>query len=252
MKVIILAGGFGTRLSEYTHLIPKPMVQIGGRPIIWHIMQRYAYFGHKEFLIALGYKAEIIKDYFLKYRPLNSDFEIDLSNGNIKYLSIEKIDWKVTLVDTGLKTMTGGRIKRLKNFIGNESFLMTYGDGVADINIEDLIKFHEDHGKLATLCAVRPPARFGDLQFDGANVVSFKEKTQINEGWINGGFFVCKPQVLDFIEGDQQMFEREPMESLVKSGQLMAYKHHGFWQCMDTKRDHERLEDLWKKSAPWL
>ena len=176
MKVIILAGGFGTRLSEYTDLIPKPMVQIGGRPIIWHIMQRYAYFGYKEFLIALGYKAEIIKDYFLKYRQLNSDFEIDLSNGNIKYLSIEKIDWKVTLVDTGLKTMTGGRIKRLKNFIGNESFLMTYGDGVADINIEDLIKFHEDHGKLATLCAVRPAARFGDLEFDGANVVSFKEK----------------------------------------------------------------------------
>ena len=252
MKVIILAGGFGTRLSEYTEVIPKPMIEIGGRPILWHIMKRYANYNHKDFFIALGYKAEIIKDYFLNYTLLNSDFTVDLANGKVDYRTVEKIDWKVTLVNTGLKTMTGGRIKQLRSSIGTERFLLTYGDGVADIDFDSLINFHKSHGKIVTLCAVRPTARFGDLQFEGNRVQSFKEKLQINEGWVNGGFFVCEPEVFDYLDNDHQMFEREPMESLVKAEQLMAYKHEGFWQCMDTKRDHDRLESLWVNGAPWL
>lgn len=252
MKVVILAGGFGTRLSEYTDVIPKPMVEIGGRPILWHIMKRYANFNHKDFFVALGYKSEVVKEYFSNYTRLNSDFSVNLSTGKIDYLSAEKIDWNVTLVDTGLKTMTGGRIKRLKSFIGNERFLMTYGDGVADIDFENLISFHKQHGKIVTLCAVRPSARFGDLKFDGDNVMSFKEKLQINEGWVNGGFFVCEPEVFEFIQSDEQMFEREPIENLVKAKQLMAFKHRGFWQCMDTKRDRDKLESLWRGGPPWL
>jgi len=251
MKVIILAGGFGTRLSEYTDSMPKPMVTIGGRPILWHIMKSYAHFGHKDFYLALGYKAEVIKEYFINYHSLNSDFNVDLSSGIVKPLQVDDTDWKVTLVDTGLKTMTGGRIKRLQQFIGNQPFMLTYGDGVADINIDELLKFHKSHGKMVTLTTVRPSARFGDLEFNGNSVSSFQEKPQLHEGWINGGFFICEPGVFDFIDNDSQMFEREPLERLVKAGQLMAYKHHGFWHSMDSKRDRDILESLWDKNALW-
>ena len=251
MKVIILAGGFGTRLSEYTESIPKPMVTIGGRPILWHIMKTYAHFGHKDFYLALGYKAEVIKEYFINYHSLNSDFTVDLSSGIIKQLQIDDTDWKVTLVDTGLKTMTGGRIKRLQQFVGDQPFMLTYGDGVADINIDELLKFHKSHGKMVTLTTVRPSARFGDLEFDGDSVSSFQEKPQLHEGWINGGFFICEPGIFDFIDNDSQMFEREPLERLVKAGQLMAYKHHGFWHSMDSKRDRDILESLWDKNSIW-
>jgi glucose-1-phosphate cytidylyltransferase len=251
MKVIILAGGFGTRLSEYTESIPKPMVTIGGRPILWHIMKTYAHFGHKDFYLALGYKAEVIKEYFINYHSLNSDFTVDLSSGIIKQLQVDDTDWKVTLVNTGLKTMTGGRIKRLQQFVGDQPFMLTYGDGVADINIDELLKFHKSHGKMVTLTTVRPSARFGDLEFDGDSVSSFQEKPQLHEGWINGGFFICEPGIFDFIDNDSQMFEREPLERLVKAGQLMAYKHHGFWHSMDSKRDRDILESLWDKNSIW-
>ena len=253
MKVIILAGGFGTRLSEYTDKIPKPMVTIGSRPIIWHIMRTYASFGYYDFYLALGYKAELIKDYFLHYRSLNTDFTVDLSNGSVESHQTAETDWRVTLVDTGLETMTGGRIKRLKKFIGNEPFMLTYGDGVANIDIDALLKFHKSHGKMVTLTAVRPSARFGDLEFDGNQVVSFEEKPQLHEGWINGGFFVCQPEFLDYIDNDNQMLEREPLERVVNDRELMAYKHEGFWHCMDTRRDHDLLESLWESGAPpWV
>mgnify|MGYP006136950173 CR=1 FL=1 len=251
MKVIILAGGFGTRLSEYTETIPKPMVTLGGRPILWHIMRSYAHFGHKDFYLALGYKAEVVKEYFLNYRSLNSDFTVDLSTGKIDPHEVEDIDWSVTLVNTGLDTMTGGRLKRLRSFIGNEPFMLTYGDGVADIDMEALLKFHKSHGKMITLSAVRPAARFGDLDFEGDRVSSFQEKAQLHEGWINGGFFIIEPEFFDFIDDDSQMLEREPLERAVRAGELMAYKHPGFWHCMDTKRDRDLLESLWVKGAPW-
>jgi glucose-1-phosphate cytidylyltransferase len=252
VKVVILAGGFGTRLSEYTDSVPKPMATVGGKPILWHIMKTYAHFEHKDFYLALGYKAEVIKEYFLNYRSLNADFTVDLASGNIESHQIDDTDWKVTLVNTGLETMTGGRIKRLKSFIGNEPFLLTYGDGVADINLDDLVNFHKSHGKMVTMTAVRPAARFGDLDFDGERVVSFQEKSQLREGWINGGFFVCEPSVFDFIDNDAQMFEREPLERILDAGELMAYKHTGFWHCMDTKRDRDLLESMWSLGAPWV
>jgi len=251
MKVIILAGGFGTRLSEYTESIPKPMVTVGERPIVWHIMNTYAYFGHKDFYLALGYKAEVIKEYFLHYHSLNTDFTVNLSSGDIRSYQTEDTDWNVTLVNTGLETMTGGRVQRLSSFIGNETFMLTYGDGVADIDINNLLKFHKSHGKIATLSAVRPAARFGDLDFDGDRIVSFQEKPQIHEGWVNGGFFVFEPEIFDFIDDDSQMLEREPLERIVTAGELMSYKHQGFWQCMDTKRDRDLLESMWKNKAPW-
>jgi glucose-1-phosphate cytidylyltransferase len=251
MKVIILAGGLGTRLSEYTGSIPKPMVTVGGRPILWHIMRSYAHFGHKDFYLALGYKAEVIKEYFLHYRSLNADFTVDLSSGAVESHQMDETDWRVTLVDTGLNTMTGGRIKRLKDFIGNEPFMLTYGDGVADIDIDALVKFHKSHGKMVTLSAVRPAARFGDLEFNGEQVSSFQEKSQLHEGWINGGFFVCNPELFDMIDDDTQMLEREPLERVVDAGELVAYKHDGFWHCMDTKRDRDLLEDMWNREAPW-
>jgi len=252
MKVILLAGGFGTRLSEYTGLIPKPMVPIGGKPILWHIMQIYARFGHKDFFTALGYKANVVKEYFMNYRTLNTDFTVDLSTGNLNFHQLDSLDWRVTLIDTGKETMTGGRVKKMRDFIGNETCMLTYGDGVADIDIDALLAFHKSHGKLITISAVRPVARFGELEFDGSRVTSFQEKPQMHDGWINGGFFVIEPGFFDFIEGDQTMLEREPLERAVKEGQLMAYHHHGFWHCMDTKRDHELLEALWAKgNAPW-
>ena len=251
MKTVILAGGFGTRLSEYTDVIPKPMVPIGGRPILWHIMQIYARHSFKDFYVALGYKASVIKDYFLKYRALNADFTIDLHSGQVNSHNVSVEDWRVTLVDTGQDTMTGGRIKRLQSFVGNETFFVTYGDGVADIDITALLDFHRHHGKMVTMSAVRPAARFGELELDGSMVTSFKEKPQLHQGWINGGFFVIEPPFLELISGDSIMLEREPLEQACRMGELMAYHHEGFWHCMDTKRDHELLETLWDKGAPW-
>jgi len=252
MKVIILAGGYGTRLSEYTESIPKPMVSIGGKPILWHIMSTYAKFDHKDFYLALGYKAEIIKEYFLNYKTLNSDFTVNLSNGDIDAHQKDMVDWRVTLLDTGLNSMTGGRVKRMKNFIGKEPFLLTYGDGVADIDINALIKFHKGHGKMVTVSAVHPGARFGELDINNNIVTSFKEKPQVTQGWINGGYFIIEPDFFELIEGDDTILEKEPLELAAKMGELMAYKHEGFWQCMDTKRDRDSLEDLWETdSAPW-
>jgi len=245
VKVIILAGGFGTRLSEYTELIPKPMVTIGGRPIIWHIMKRYAKFGHKDFHLALGYKAELIKEYFLHYRAINSDFTVDLNNGSISPLHTDDVDWRVTLVQTGLETMTGGRLKRMQQFIGNETFMLTYGDGVSDVNLDALLNFHQSHGKMITISAVRPAARFGELEIDKSRVISFQEKPQLHDGWINGGFFVIEPSFFDLIKDDSVLLEREPLEKAAQMGELMAYHHEGFWQCMDTKRDRDSLENIW-------
>jgi len=251
MKVVLLAGGFGTRLSEYTDVVPKPMVPVGGKPILWHIMNSFAHFGHKDFYVALGYKADVIKEYFLNYRALNSDFSVDLATGSVAPHQTDPVDWRVTLVHTGDASMTGGRVKRMKPFIGNEPFLLTYGDGVADIDLEALLAFHRSHGKMITVSAVRPSARFGELEMDGALVKSFKEKPQLHEGWINGGYFVVEPKFFDFIDGDETMLEREPLERASQAGELMAYRHSGFWHCMDTKRDHEVLEALWARGAPW-
>jgi glucose-1-phosphate cytidylyltransferase len=229
MKVILLAGGFGTRISEYTDSIPKPMVQIGGKPILWHIMNSYARYGYKDFVVALGYKGEVIQKYFSKTTN----------------------DWNINLVDTGQQTMTGGRIKRLQKIIGNETCMLTYGDGLANINLESLLTFHKTHGKLVTVTAVRPPARFGAIKLDGDRVASFKEKSYLAEGWINGGFFVIEPKFFDFIEGDKIFLEREPLERATNEEQLFAYKHEGFWQCMDTKRDKDNLEEIFLKGAQW-
>ena len=252
MKVIILAGGYGTRLSEYTESIPKPMVNIGGKPIIWHIMKTYAHFGHKDFYLALGYKAEIIKEFFLHYRSLNADFTVDLSNDNVDFHQIDEVDWRVTLVQTGLRSMTGGRIKRMKSFVGKEPFMLTYGDSVADIDIDALLNYHKSHGKMVTVSGVRPSARFGELEMQDQKVISFREKPQTKEGWVNGGFFVCEPEVMDFIEDDLTVFEKEPLEKISEMGELMSYRHEGYWQCMDTKRDRDHLEELWNSgSAPW-
>lgn len=251
MKVIILAGGFGTRLAEYTDVIPKPMVPIGGKPILWHIMRTFAYFGHKDFYIALGYKAEVIKEYFLHYRVLNADFSVDLATGAVTPAQLDPVDWRVTMVGTGEKTMTGGRVKRMQKFIGREPCLLTYGDGVADIDLDALLAFHRSHGKLVTVSAVRPAARFGELRLDANRVSSFQEKPQLQDGWINGGFFVVEPDFFDHIAGDATLLEREPLEWATQAGQLMAYRHNGFWHCMDTKRDHDLLESLWTAGAPW-
>jgi glucose-1-phosphate cytidylyltransferase len=252
MKVIILAGGFGTRLSEYTDTIPKPMVTVGGRPILWHIMRTYAHYGHKNFFLALGYKAEVIKEYFLHYRSLNADFTVDLNTGMVTSHQAEDTDWLVTLVNTGLETMTGGRVNRLQSFIGEEPFLLTYGDGVADINIDELIKFHKSHGKMVTITAVHPGARFGELEMNGHQIKSFKEKPQTGQGWINGGYFVIQPEFFNFISGDKTVLEREPLEIVAEMGELMAYQHTGYWQCMDTKRDRDSLEELWQNGkALW-
>jgi glucose-1-phosphate cytidylyltransferase len=253
MKVIILAGGFGTRLSEYTDSLPKPMVTIGGKPILWHIMKTYAKYGHTDFLLALGYKSELIKDYFLNYRHLNSDFTIDLHNGNITTHQEVDLNWKVTMVDTGLNSMTGGRVKRMRKFVNNETFLLTYGDGISDIDIDDLIRFHKEHGKMVTVSAVHPCARFGELNLDGDIVSSFKEKPQTEQGWINGGYFVIEPEFFDLIHDDSTVLEKEPLEKTAEIGELMAYSHNGFWQCMDTKRDMGYLERIWQtNNAPWM
>lgn len=252
MKTIILAGGLGTRLSEETAIKPKPMVEIGGRPILWHIMKIYATYGHDEFFVALGYKGEIIKDYFLNYYYRRNNISLLLGNGRVDVHDEHGENWRVHLVDTGVQTQTGGRVKRLESWIGNEPFLLTYGDGVANIDIQDLIRFHKKHGKLATVTAVRPPARFGGISLQGEQVIEFKEKPQIGEGWINGGFFVMEPEVFDYIEGDSIELEKEPLEQLTSDNQLVAYQCNDFWQCMDTLRDVRMLQSLWQSgNPPW-
>ena len=254
MKVVILCGGLGTRLSEETAARPKPMVEIGGQPILWHIMRSYASYGYKEFILALGYKGEYIKRYFLDYFHLQSNLSVSLSGGAVQaHDGTEgRDDWVVNMIDTGVATETGGRIKRLAPWLGGEPFMLTYGDGVCNVDLAGLEKFHRSHGRLATVTAVHPPSRFGGLTFDGDFVKEFSEKPQIGEGWINGGFFVLEPRVLDYIEGDGTFFEREPLEQLASDGQLVAYRHDGFWQCMDTLRDLRTLEGLWGSGqAPW-
>ena len=251
LKVILLAGGKGSRLSEHTESVPKPMLNVGGKPLLWHIMNTYADFGHKDFYLALGYKSEIIKDYFINYRTLNSNFVIDLASGAIDPLQVDDVDWRVTLVDTGENSMTGGRVKRLKNFIGDETCLLTYGDGLANIDITELVEFHRNHGKLLTMTAVRPAARFGELKLDGSRVLSFEEKPQMHDGWINGGYFVMEPAFFDLIADDSTLLEREPINTAVELDEIMAYKHDGFWQCADTKRDLDLLQSLWETGAPW-
>lgn len=253
MKVGILAGGFGTRLAEETEIRPKPLVEIGGKPILWHIMKIYAHFGFMDFVIALGYKGEMIKKYFMDYILLKENLHVNMSTGDVKkYSNGDRLDWNVELIDTGAKSQTGGRIKRLAPYMGDETFMLTWGDGVSDINIHNLLAFHKKHGKLATLTSVRPPARYGHIEFDGDRVKEFSEKPQTGEGWINGAFFVLEPEVFNYIEGDETQFEKEPLENLAKDGQLMAYKHTSFWQCMDTLREKYILEKFWSSGkAPW-
>jgi glucose-1-phosphate cytidylyltransferase len=253
MKVVILAGGFGTRLAEFTDVLPKPMVPIGGHPLLWHLLNIFDAHGHKDFVLALGYKAHVIKEYFQNFYSLNADFTVDLTSGNIEYHNSLPVDWKVTLVDTGLSTMTGGRIRRLRNYLKNEPFLMTYGDGLADIDIASLVRFHKSHGKMVTVTSVHPAARFGEMKIENESVISFKEKPQTAQGWINGGFFVVEPEFLDLIDDDSTILEGAPLERAAESGQLMAFQHEGFWQCMDTKRDRDLLESLWESgNAPWV
>ncbi|WP_374028806.1 glucose-1-phosphate cytidylyltransferase [Bdellovibrio bacteriovorus] len=255
MKAVILAGGLGTRLSEETSLRPKPMVEIGGKPILWHIMKMYSHYGINEFIICLGYKGYMIKDFFMNYSAHMSDLTVDLSTNETTFHNNRSEPWKVTLVDTGENTMTGGRLKRLAEHLKNEdTFCMTYGDGVCDVNISDLIDAHKKHGKMATLTAVQPAERYGVLEFDDQNKISsFKEKPANTHTYINGGFFVLSNQVLEHIAGDSIMWEREPLEAIAKSENLYAYKHSGFWQCMDTLRDKTLLEDLIRNGkAPWI
>ncbi len=252
MKVVILAGGFGTRLAEYTDVIPKPMVTVGGRPILWHIMNLYARAGHKDFFLALGYKGDVIKEYFLNYYSLNADVTVDLSDGEVTCHNSATVDWRVTMVDTGLKSMTGGRVKRMQNYVGNETFLLTYGDGLADIDIRQLVDFHKQHGRLVTVSAVHPGARFGELVLNGEQVHAFAEKPQVGQGWINGGFFVIEPGFFEYLVDDDTILERQPLERAAADGQMMAFRHDGFWHCMDTKRDHDFLEDMWASGdVPW-
>jgi glucose-1-phosphate cytidylyltransferase len=252
MKTVILAGGMGTRLSEETLSRPKPMVEIGGMPILWHIMKIYAEADVNEFVVALGYKGDMIKSFFVDYCRLRNGLTVDLARGDVDVHDGEREDWKIHLVDTGLETQVGGRLKRLSAWVSDGTFMMTYGDGVAEIDVADLLAFHRRHGRLATLTAVRPPARFGALDLEGDFVDSFTEKPQAGEGWINGGFFVLEPEVLDYIDGDDTVFEHGPLQRLAREGQLAAYRHEGFWQCMDTLRDVRLLNTLWdQQRAPW-
>ena len=252
MKVVILAGGLGTRLAEETGVRPKPMVEIGGRPIMVHLMAHYARHGFKEFLVACGYKGEAIKEWFRDFSVLQSDFVVHLKDGRVEMVNPPTVDWKVALIDTGRDSMTGGRLKRLAPHLGGAPFLATYGDGLSDVDLGALVAFHRAHGKAATVTAVRPPSRFGGLDLDGTRVHRFSEKPQTGEGWINGGFFVFEPRVLDLIAGDATILEREPLERLAASGELMAFRHEGFWQPMDTLRDKQLLESLFASGkAPW-
>lgn len=254
MKAVILAGGFGSRLSEVTHLIPKPMVEIGGKPILWHIMKTYSFYGINEFVICCGYKQYVIKEYFANYYRHNSDMTVDLSNNSTTIHENHCENWKVTMVDTGLNTMTGGRIKRIRPYIGDEPFLLTYGDGVSNINISETIKEHEISGASLSLTAYKPVGKFGALQIDSTNkVTSFMEKPDGDKNWINAGYFVCNPDVFDYIKGgDECVFERQPLEDIAKAGKMHAYKHTGFWKPMDTLRDNTDLNEMWNNGiAPW-
>jgi glucose-1-phosphate cytidylyltransferase len=252
MKTVILAGGLGTRLSEVTDDRPKPMVEIGGQPILWHILNIYAAHGFNEFILALGYKQHVVKDFFLHYRERHSDLTVDLGAGTKTMSDSKAPPWKVHMVDTGLNTQTGGRVKALKEWIGNETFMLTYGDGVANVDLKKLVAYHKSHGKLATVTAVRPTARFGEMKITRGQVTEFKEKPQTEIGWINGGFFVLEPKVIEYIAHDQMPWELEPLNKLTQEGQLMSFEHDGFWQPMDTLRDHRLLESLWQSGkAPW-
>ncbi len=253
MKTVILCGGLGTRLSEETQVKPKPMVEIGGRPILWHIMKIYERHGFNDFTLALGYKGEVIKDYFLNYHARQSDLTVHLQGGQVDYSNPTAEDWRVSMIDTGANSMTGGRLLRLKPHLeSGGTFMLTYGDGVSDVNLTALLAFHRSHGRLATVTAVRPPVRFGELSIEKNRVTKFQEKPQAGEGWINGGFFVFEPDVFDFISDDSILLEREPLEQITEKGELMVYQHPGYWQCMDTVRDKATLEDLWvNDKAPW-
>lgn len=251
MKTVILAGGLGTRLSEETNVRPKPMVEIGGMPILWHIMKTYSHYGYKEFYTALGYKGEVIKDYFVNYLNRSSDITVDLGKSKIDYRNKHSEDWILNLYDTGKDSLTGGRLHRLEKYLGGEDmFMLTYGDGVANVNISELVKFHKSHGKIATVTAVRPPARFGALIIDNKAVIDFREKPQVGEGWINGGYFVFNKEVFKYLNGDLTILEKEPLENLAKDNQLMAFEHNGFWHPMDTVRDRDYLNSLWEQNDP--
>lgn len=254
VKVVILAGGLGTRLSEETRLVPKPMVEIGGKPILWHIMKIYSYYGFNDFIILTGYKSHVIKDYFVHYYQQYSDITVDMLNNSVEIHKIKTEPWKVTMLYTGQNTMTGGRIKKAQEYIGNEPFLLTYGDGVCDVNINELIQAHKKSGKIMTLTAVQPSGKFGALDLDGNTIKTFKEKPQGDGAWINGGFFVCEPEVFDYIpDGDDVIFERAPMENIAKAGELNAFKHSGFWRPMDTLKDKNDLTAMWQEQrAPWV
>ncbi|MEA2570923.1 MAG: glucose-phosphate cytidylyltransferase [Acidobacteriota bacterium] len=252
MKAVILAGGFGTRLAEETEIRPKPLVEIGGRPILWHIMKHFAHFDLREFYVALGYKGDDIKQYFLDYYALSNDLTVNLRTGAVEPHQKRAEDWTVHLIDTGYSTLTGGRVKRLEPYLKGETFLVTYGDGVSDVDVNALIDFHHSAGRIATVTAVRPPARFGGLHFDDERVAGFSEKSQADEGWINGGFLVFSPRIFDYLQGDATSLEMIALEALAADGQLAAYKHYGFWQCMDTVRDKLQLESIWNSGdAPW-
>ena len=253
MKVVILAGGLGTRLREETEYRPKPMVQIGGRPILWHIMKIYSRYSHRDFVICLGYKGEMIRNYFLNYETQNRDFAITLGSGKVEILGNHTEEgWRVTLAETGDQTMTGGRIKRIERYVGRSTFMATYGDGVADMDLESLLAFHRRQGKFATVTAVRPSSRYGELGIENGGVTLFREKPQVNDGWINGGFLVLEPQVFDFIEGDDETLETGVLARLVERRQLAVYQHEGFWQCMDTYREMQQLDEMWARGkAPW-
>lgn len=252
MKVVILAGGHGTRLSEETQITPKPMVEIGGKPILWHIMKIYSHYGVNEFIILLGYKGYLIKEYFANYFLHQNDITFNIEKNEMEIHSNKTEPWKVSCIDTGIDTMTGGRILKAKDYINNEPFMLTYGDGVADIELNNLLEFHNAHGKKITMTAVQPEGRFGSLDIKSDKITSFFEKPKGDNTWINGGFFICKPEVLNYIKDDKTIFERQPLEALAKDGELFAYKHYGFWKCMDTLRDKNQLNDFWdSKKAPW-
>lgn len=251
MKAVILAGGLGTRISEESHLRPKPMIEIGGKPLLWHIMKIYSRYGINDFVICLGYKGYIIKEYFANYFLHMSDVTFDIASNSLEVHEKHAEPWRVTLVDTGLETLTGGRLKRVRDYINNETFCFTYGDGVADLDISALVDFHRKHGRKATVTAIQPPGRYGALNLSGATVESFQEKADADGAWVNGGFFVLEPEVMDYVEGDMTSWEGDPVENLAKEGELMAYRHAGFWQAMDTVRDKNHLEHLWNNLPPW-
>ena len=253
MKVILLAGGYGTRLADYSSVIPKPMVTIGNKPILWRIMNHYAEYGHHDFYVALGYKSEVIKEYFLNYYTLNNDFSVNLASGDIEINQVNKLNWRVTLADTGLNTMTGGRLKKMKKYIGGDTFLLSYGDGISDVNITKLLEFHISHGKIGTMTIIRPPGRFGELEVGtNSEILYFKEKPKISKGWINGGFFVFNKSFFNYVSEKNEMLEEIPLNKLSKDNQLVGYKHDGFWASMDTLRDKNQLNNLWNNNlAKW-